>query len=558
MALIALDNNTYLTAALGYAKDGMVTKALTLLGKCDSYEGRINRIVLLLLRGDFSIANSELATCIAQYGKTHNVCPDIHKIVSSYDSGSLAHVTLNMPVEPAKTKKNIDEEYIVVINQEELEPLSEIFEEEIDFFELAEMLNGHRMFDIHSVEYLNFLKYKAYLLYAEGNQDEANKLIEQILDSDSDDIEILMWKIMVLSNVREYDKAMNIAEKIYDKIDDISHLGYIAECIREGCGNKDMLRSVIDKIILNLEQCSSDRVVTLMRICNDYLVDYSLACIFAKFLVENYQYFPIDSMRDAVWAFVNHGDIDSAKSVTTALLSSVPDDVWALTVLKALPLIDTSTVRTYAMAMAPITVRAYALPRAVTNTAVKAMANASAFDYNAMVLLRGVATHCKVLYRDSELTSALLEGMLYQIEHTILDESNISLWLEFVNSGLLWALYPLDIMVASMVRLIDYGYSGKLDISRGSSIYRIDTGMFAPVLGDKYLTSVMCIVCLLDKVTAKKFAKYLAYYDQDNTDNCFNTAQLWAGFAGVKLGKGAQDEITEILKWQNREKHTSD
>lgn len=553
MAIISLDNKTYLTTALQYANDGLVSKALALLAKCDSYQGHINRLVLLFLRGDFAVANTELCTTIAKYAKQYNVLEDLTAILTRYDAGCIAHIAIKGG-RHTDSKKNIAEHDIVVINQEDLEPLSEIFEEEIDFFELADILNGHRMYDIKSVEYLNYIKYKAYLMYAEGKQGEANKLIEQILDTKTDNTDILMWKVMVLSNVREYDKAMNIAEKIYDKIDDITQLCYIAECLREGCGNKVMLHTVIDKILVSIDSCSSDRVVTILRICNDYLVDYTLASRFANFILHNYQYFPIDSLRDAIWVFLNCGDIVSAKEATMALLRSVPQDVWSTTVLAMMPSIDKSTVTSFASVMPPLSVRGIALPRAISHYAVTYMSKQTTFDNTAMRCMRGVANHCKVLSRQSSLTSTLLEGLFYQIEHTVLDSDNIALWQQLVSEGLLWALYPMDIMVAMLARLVDYGYSGQLHVNLGKKIYKLDTSMLLSAKDDIDSLKVICTLALISNMTKLRFGKYMSCLSQMTIGNCYLAATIVAEQCGVKPTQGSLDEIAEILQW-NTEQH---
>ncbi len=551
MATIKLDNDTYLHTALKYANEGLVTKALTLLGKCHSYAGHINRIVLLFLRGDFAVANMQLSTTVASFGKQYNVVEDVKSILTRYDAGCIAHMTLS-DGKHLDSKANIDQDDIVVIDQEDLQPLGEIFEEEIDFFELADILNGHRMFDIKSVEYLNYIKYKAYLMYAEGKQEEANKLIEQILDTKTSDLDILMWKIMVLSNVREYDKAMNIAEKIYQDVTDINHLCYIAECLREGCGNREMLRSVIDRILVGIDNCSSDRIVTLLRICNDYLVDYKLANSFASFILHNYQYFPIDALRDAIWVFFNCGDVASAKSGTMALLQSVPCDVWATTVLVAIGSIDSATVTTFATSMPPIGIRGIALPRVVSHYAISLLASQQTFDKSAMLCMRGVAHHCKVLSRTSELTTSLIEGLLYHIDNTTLDEGNIALWTQLVSDGLLWALYPMDIMVAIMSKLLTHHCGDILHVNIGKKVYLLNTKIFADIVSMPDVLDTMCVLCLMSNMTKGKLVKYIGCLDDLLIADCFLTAGTIAIQCGTKLTSGAIEELKEIFEWNSK------
>lgn len=551
MATITLDNDTYLYTALKYANEGLVTKALTLLGKCDSYAGHINRIVLLFLRGDFTVANLQLSTTVANFGKQYNVIEDVKLILSKYDAGCIAHMALSQG-KHLDNRDNIAQEQIVVIDQEDLQPLGEIFEEEIDFFELADILNGHRMYDIKSVEYLNYIKYKAYLMYAEGKQEEANKLIEQILDTKTDDIEILMWKIMVLSNVREYDKAMNIAEKIYQEVTDINHLCYIAECLREGCGNRKMLRSVVDRILVGIDNCSSDRVVLLMRTCNDYLTDYKLASKFADFILQNYQYFPIDALRDAIWVFLNCGDVASAKNGAMALLQSVPSDVWAATVLIAIASIDSATVTTFATSMPPISIRGIALPRVISHYAISSLANQPTFDKSIMICMRGVSHHCKVLSRTSELTTSLIEGLLYHIDNTVLDDTNVHYWVQLVSDGLLWALYPMDIMVAMMSKLLSYSCSGIFNINLGKKVYQLNTKIFGDIVEIPELLDTMCVLSLLSNMTKGKLNKYMDCLDYQPIDDCFLTASILAGQCGIKLSSGALEELAEIFEWNNK------
>lgn len=357
---------------------------------------------------------------------------------------------------------------------------------------------------------------------------------------------------MVLSNVHEYDKAMNIAELIHDKITDINQLCYIAECLREGCGNRQMLSTVVSRIIAGVESCSSDKIVSIMRICNDYLADYKLACRFANFILQNYQYFPIDGLRDAIWVFINVGDVECAKSATMALLQSVPGDIWATTVLNIIGKIDVSTVKTYASPMPPANIRGIALPRVVVHYSLVMLADCTVFDKKAMICLRGVANHCKVLSRSSDLTTSLIEGVLFEIEHVVLDEGNIVLWTQLVADGLLYALYPIDIMSVMFKKLLRYGYNGVLDINLGDKIYRFNTKLINYICYGSNVLHTMCILSILSRVSKQVSIKYYSHILQKDVEDCYLTASETAEKLAIELSVGALEELADILAWNTK------
>lgn len=543
--IINLDENTYFDSGLALSNKGAVTKALQFFGKCNSYEAWLNRVIILLLRGDYSIANYVLRSNIAKFDR-YNWRSDLARHIAKFDEDALEVVPYLKRVWQYARKTNCDDSKIVTFDQINNDIDEEDFDDTgIDLADLEEVLDDSRMFDYSSLEYQQYLKFKIFLLHGQGKKTEAAQLTEQLLAMPTNHVDILEWKVFMLVNLKRYDQAMEIAEKIYCEDIHCVNLALVVEALVCGCGSKDKVLYCLEKLLSHTTRLSTDTVEELLHIATNYLGNTTLASRYADFVVSEYQFFPINCLRSCIWIYLNNCQDDKAKQCCAMILSIIPEDIMATAIIESLPLLDSN--RAIFAYQIPTNIRTYVLHPAVERHMINYLRdNIDNVTQRYCLYLLAICSHNRTINKKHESAKKENEVLKSIINNCVIDKDS-NVFADMVCKCMIHNYASLDIIALLVARCVreDIHIVGNVNLSNG--YYTFDSAIIDK--GDDDYIMTQCLIAMATKCTKTSLAKYTALANNCGDDVFSNVLSVLLDMkVGTRFFKRYREDLLDIIQ----------
>ncbi|MCM1043649.1 MAG: hypothetical protein NC350_05575, partial [Corallococcus sp.] len=322
-------------------------EALLFFNKINSYEARLNRIVLLLRRRDVYYACEQYYNLYSDFGGKYNVLADLSWALGKDAKDYIgAFEKYGKSTKRERNKRNADKKKCVKLEQfeedsvvtdigdGEYDDIDAYFDGDLPIEELESALTSRRKSTFYltgSNEYYDFLRRQLEVCLMSGKISDGEKIAERILSSNTDYLPLLETKLYLLLVKGKTDEADELALKIYDKDLSATALFCVADALTEN--DAEQLNSVLRRLLEKCDDLEEFHLRSCVSIAGRKLKSADLAAQFAGYLFEYFEDFHLETLRICAVAFYNNGDIARAKEVARLLQSYVPEDLFCMILL---------------------------------------------------------------------------------------------------------------------------------------------------------------------------------------------------------------------------------
>lgn len=321
---IQLTDNVRMLAALDKVKEGKFFDALCLFARVDSYESILNQIGCLCHMGDTGYAVELYRRLLADYYLTHNCYCDLGKM-SGQAVGLLGHFDSALDTDEFDENKVSADEQLLGDFEGAFG-----FDDE-DFFDEYEEIEEEHFCDVTSAEYF-FRLVKWLDAEAEGGRREkTDRLVEQLLEFDSDEDSVLEAQMLLCLADRNYEKGAQYAER-FAKLN--CTYNYRAIAVAVGLlsitnKHEETLRTMLERLLNNANDIGDNDLMEYLEIAEGSFGSDELTGKLAEILYIRYKDIGCAALRSCARIFCNMGWKKLAREAVLTLQSAVPWDSYA-------------------------------------------------------------------------------------------------------------------------------------------------------------------------------------------------------------------------------------
>lgn len=229
---ILLDDDTYMTTALGLADKGEYFDALCIFARVDCYESMLNQIGCLCKLKNIGYANELYRILLSRYHFTHNCYSDLCSLGDAvedvrYYFGNIAKGSL---AQRSPGRANADEKLLGYYSADggDYDFDAEDFLSDA-VFDGDDDGDAHEsvFFDINSPQYFNNLRMRMDKAYMRGNYGEGKRLQREYMSIDTDYLPTLEMQLFVCVTEQNWQQGLPLALKLCDH-DDATFRGITA------------------------------------------------------------------------------------------------------------------------------------------------------------------------------------------------------------------------------------------------------------------------------------------------------------------------------------------
>lgn len=340
---ILLDADALMNAAIAKANEGNISQALKLFAKVNSYESLLNQVGCLSDLRDFTYAHSVYAKLLSKFFEQYDCMSDLFLTGDSAEpirTYFRSEPTYARPVNN-RNKRKAREELICSYGALEIGPLGFQSEDDVDeyFRKFGNYLSeppAQTFFDVTSLEYFDEQYERLRKSFIRGDMTEYNVRKNNVLNFSNDNSYTLKMKMITCYVDDDYERGMQFVRRLLQLSDASQEALDTAARFLSGTENpeyKELLHSVLSRLTEFTEQTEYDNLHNYLQLSLTNLRDDGLSLKFALSLFSSEEDLSVLSLRLCAVGLYNGGEIELSKQALREILTYMPDNAFALTLL---------------------------------------------------------------------------------------------------------------------------------------------------------------------------------------------------------------------------------
>lgn len=511
---ILLDDDTYMTTALGLADKGEYFDALCIFARVDCYESMLNQIGCLCKLKNIGYANELYRILLSRYHFTHNCYSDLCSLGDAvedvrYYFGNIAKGSL---AQRSPNRANADEKLLGYYSADggDYDFDAEDFLSDA-VFDADDDGDAHEsvFFDINSPQYFNNLRMRMDKAYMRGNYGEGKRLQREYMSIDTDYLPTLEMQLFVCVTEQNWQQGLPLALKLCDH-DDATFRGIGASILVLSHADGQYLPQLklqLQRIARFGEDVADCDMSDYLQICCNNFGYCQESMTLCDILFGHYKDAGCDALRLCGLVYFNAQLYDKARQAALLLLRAVPWNVFSrmllmfinnrMAVKLELPCGANALARFFDVPVAFAALSEYML----LESAEKKGSLSSLEQLNYLQCIADVCRGCIVTGHTEHFVNeaALLETLLSQT-----DVNDADAFENFAKRQLC-APVPVPTLNRQLLSVfIQSGYHGKLLVGLAFGYYVLD---LSEAGNDPIFASALTVCATVRKVDAKRLAK---------------------------------------------------
>lgn len=324
--MIVLEEKTYIKLAMKFASESKWRTSLLYFSKCDCYESYLNRLLLLMNARESWLFLKLLNTARCKFQQTHNLFGDLNLYSTELWRAIIRKIV------PDKSLYTMDKSKIsanpsLILDRQLFEFIDD--DEGFSFREMLDILQSEdngTMFAVNSPEHYTFLHRKIAYYSINGEFEKAEKVKDEVLQLKTDYLPATEMKLLIYFQRRQFDKALEIAEKIWqnEDISESTAIFCMVTFITAGSRVSEVKRMLA--WLLQRENLSVNTVEECMKFANDATEDPETAMDFFDRLSDDFlETYGMTAMQQYALMCANSKDTETACDTLIDLIRMLPE-----------------------------------------------------------------------------------------------------------------------------------------------------------------------------------------------------------------------------------------